>query len=126
MARPRQPQQCCSALCRREIQPWENGVEVMLFARTWGMNKRRTSKSERLFLCPRCATRTALGEVPPSGKPVDLAFFKIVLDLIGADPDVTDATFHQLQDRRQVILYDAPTLPEPEILPPQKRLREVS
>ena len=124
MARPKQPQTCCSALCRREIQPWESGVEIMLFARTWGMQKRRTSKSERLFLCPRCATRTALGKEPTPNTPVELVFFRVILDLAGADPDVTDATYQQLQQRRQDVLY-RPALPEPEIIPP-KRLREAS
>lgn len=122
MARPKQPQICCSALCRKDIQPWEGGVEIMLYARTSGMGKRRTSKSERLFLCPRCAMRTSLGEMPTPNKPVDLAFFKIVLDLVGAQPDVTDATFHQLEDRRKLVLYP-PALPPGEILPPTKELK---
>ena len=125
MARPRQPQTCCSALCRREIQPWEKGVEIMLFARTWGMGERRTSKSERLFLCPRCGTRYASSKVPSPNVPVELAFFKIILDLVGADPDVTEATFQQLAQRRQEILYSA-QLPEGEILSPPKRLKEAS
>ena len=119
MARPRQPQTCCSALCRREIQPWENGgAEILLLARTYGLGKRRTSKSERLFLCPRCATRTASEKEPTANTPVDLAFFKIILDLVGADPDVVDATFAQLHKRREELLYP-PALPAGEILLPR-------
>lgn len=90
-------------------------------ARTYGLGKRRTSKSGRLFLCPRCATRTASEKEPSANTPVDLEFFKIILDLVGANPDVVDATFKQLRERREMIMYP-PALPEPEILPPAKRL----
>lgn len=91
-------------------------------ARTYGLGKRRTSKSGRLFLCPRCATRTASEKEPSANTPVDLEFFKIILDLVGASPDVVDATFRQLADRRQAIIYP-PALPEAEILPPERRLK---
>jgi hypothetical protein len=123
MARPRPAQVCCSSQCRREIQPWEKGVEYVIFGRTMGMGKRRTSKSERIFLCPNCATRNATGKMPSPLDPVELAFFKVNLDLAGSHPDVTAATFEQLQLRRQEVLYQ-PALPAPEILPPPKRLKE--
>jgi hypothetical protein len=107
MGRPRQPQICCSSKCRREILPHEKGVAVTLFAQTLGMGKRRTSKSERLHLCPQCA------------------FFRILLDIAGVDAAVTEATFEQLAQRRQDLLY-AHALPEGEILSPVKRLKEAS
>jgi hypothetical protein len=91
------------------------------------MGKRRTSKSERLFLCPQCAYRVAGVEKEPSKTaPFDLAIFKVLLDLVGADPDVAQAGWELLQQRRRVILYEAPQLPEGEILPPPKRLKEAS
>jgi len=122
MSRPKQPQICCSSICRRVIQPWEKGIEFVLFGRTWGMGKRRTSKSERLFLCPQCSTRNATGKIPSALDPVELAFFKVNLDLGGSEPDVSQATFEQLQRRRQEVLYRN-ELPEAEILPPEKRLK---
>lgn len=123
MARPRQPQICCSSVCRREIQPFESAVAISCFAQTVGMGKQRTSKSQRYFLCPQCATRITLEKEPSRTAPFDQAIFRILLDLVGAVPDVAEATFRQLQQRRQQILYP-PALTEGEILVPQKRLRE--
>jgi hypothetical protein len=127
MGRPRQVQVCCSSKCLREIQPQEKAVALTCFAQTLGMGKRRTSKSERLFLCPQCAYRVAGVEKEPSKTaPFDLAIFRVLLDLVGADPDVAQAGWELLQQRRRVILYEAPQLPEGEILPPPKRLKEAS
>jgi len=125
MSRMRQLQVCCSSICLREIQPNESAVEIRCFARTHGMGKRRTSKSEQLFLCPQCANRTVSGKEPSKTAPFDMAIFKILLDLVGAQPDVAHEAWKQLQEKRQTILY-APALGEGEILPPQKRLKEAS
>ena len=125
MPRVRQTQVCCASICLREIHPWESAVEIRCFARTHGMGKRRTSKSEQLFLCPQCAQRTVSGKEPSKTAPFDIAIFKILLDLVGADPDVAHAAWEQLQERRKSILY-TPGLPEPEIISPAKRLKEAS
>lgn len=125
MPRLREIQTCCSSICLREIRPDESAVEIRAFARTHGMGKRRTSKSEQLFLCPQCAQRTVSGKEPSKTAPFDIAIFKILLDLVGADPDVAHAAWGQLQERRKAILY-APQLPEGEVLPPMKRLKEAS
>ena len=125
MARPRTPQICCSSLCRREILPNESAVAISCFAQTVGMGKQRTSKSQRYFLCPQCATRIASEKEPSKNAPFDVAIFRILLDLVGAVPDVTAATFQQLQQRRAEILYPA-ALPQGEILPPAKALKAAS
>ena len=126
MGRPRQTQTCCSSRCLREIQPHEKAVALTCFAQTLGMGTRRTSKSERLFLCPQCAYRVAGVEKEPSKTaPFDLAIFKVLLDLVGADGDVALASWEQLQKRRKDILY-SPALAEGEIIPPPKRLKEAS
>ena len=125
MARPRNPQTCCSSLCRREILPTESAVAISCFAQTVGMGKQRTSKSQRYFLCPQCATRITLEKEPSKNAPFDQAIFRILLDLVGAVPDVSEATFRQLQLRRQEILYPL-TLQQGEIISPPKRLKEAS
>jgi len=126
MGRPRQLQICCSSRCLRDIQPSEKAVALTCFAQTLGMGKRRTSKSERLFLCPQCAYRVAGVEKEPSKTaPFDLAIFKVLLDLVGADPDVAQAGWEQLKRRREELLCGL-ALTEGEILPPQKRLKEAS
>lgn len=125
MGRPRQPQICCSSRCLREIGPTEKAVALTCFAQTLGMGKRRSSKSERLFLCPQCAYRVAGVEKEPSKTaPFDLAIFKVLLDLVGAEPDVAQAGWEQLKRRRAELL--CPALPEGEVLPPPKRLKEAS
>lgn len=122
MGRPRPPQICCASLCLREIQPTESAVAITAFAQTLGMGSRRTSKSERLFLCPQCANRTVSGKEPSKTAPFDTAIFKILLDLVGAEPDVAQEAWKQLHDRRQTSLYGA-ALVEGEVLPPQKQLK---
>jgi hypothetical protein len=125
MARPRAPQVCASSKCQREILPHEKGVAVTLFAQTMGMGKRRTSKSERIYLCPQCALRVATENEPPKSAPVDRAYFRIMLDLGGSGMDIVQAAGECLERRRQEILYPT-ALPAPEILPPPKRLKEAS
>jgi hypothetical protein len=121
MGRPRQLQICCSSKCLREIQPQEKAVALTCFAQTMGMGKRRHSKSERLFLCPQCAYRVAGVEKEPSRTaPFDLAIYRVLLDLVGAEPDVAQAGWEQLQTRRNEILY-RPELTEGEVLAPQPR-----
>ena len=119
--RPRDAQFCCSSKCLREILPTEKAVALTVFACTLGMGKRRTSKSERLFLCPQCAYRVAGVEKEPSKTaPFDLAIFRVLLDLVGADPDVAQAGWEQLQQRRREFLYQ-PALATGEVLPPTRR-----
>jgi hypothetical protein len=125
MSRTRELQVCCSSICLREIQPDESAVEIRCFARTHGMGKRRTSKSEQLFLCPQCANRTVSGKEPSKTAPFDIAIFKILLDLVGAEGDVAHEAWKQLRERRKAILY-ANELPEGEVMPPVRRLKEAS
>lgn len=123
MARPSQPRICCSSICRRPILSNEKAVAVSLFAQTVCMGPQRTTKSQRLFLCPQCALRCATGKMPSPHDPVELAFFKIVLDLAGRERNVTEAAFQQLESRRQEVLYpDTMALVEGEVLPPSRRL----
>lgn len=126
MPRPRQPQICCSSVCRRPIDTWEKGIAITMFARTLGMGKQRTSKSERLFVCPQCAMRISLEKEPTKTAPVDLAFFHVLLDLAGSElMDVVIAAGELLQQRRLQLLYP-PLLPPGEILPPPKVLKAAS
>jgi hypothetical protein len=122
MARPRSAQICCSAKCQRVIGPTEKGIAVTLFAQTMGMGKRRSSKSERLYLCPQCAMRIAMENEPPKSAPVDRAYFRIMLDLGGSGSDVVQAAGELLEKRRTELLYP-PALPEGEIIPPSRALK---
>src|SRR4051794_41061402 len=110
MARPRAAQICCCSKCQREILTNEKGIAVTIFAQTMGMGKRRTSKSERIYLCPQCAIRVATENEPPKPSPVDLPYFRIMLDLAGSGADVVQAVGECHKRRRQEILYP-PALP---------------
>lgn len=117
---------CCSSRCLREIGPEEKAVAITCFARTLGMGAQRTSKSERLFLCPQCAYRVASVEKePPKTAPFDLAIYHVLLDLVGADGDVAMASWEQLQQKRRELLYPR-ELPAAEIMPPAKALKAAS
>src|ERR1017187_2765524 len=117
MARPRQSQFCCSSRCLREIEATEKAVALTVFACTLGMGKRRTSKSERLFLCPQCAYRVASVEKEPTKTaPFDLAIFRVLLDLVGAEPDVAQAGWEQLKQRREAVITNPALIGE--VLPP--------
>lgn len=121
--RRRSLQICCASRCLREIQPEEKAVGLKVVAQTMGMGKRRTSKSERLYLCPQCAYRVAGVEKEPSKTaPFDLAIFKVLLDLVGAEPDVAQAGWEQLQQKRKAFLYP-PALTEGEVIPPPRSLK---
>jgi hypothetical protein len=89
------------------------------------MGKRRSSKSERLYLCPQCAARIAMENEPSRSAPVDRAYFRIMLDLGGSGSDIMQAAGEVLEKRRQEILYP-PALPEGEILPPTRALKSAS
>jgi len=64
------------------------------------------------------------GKEPSKTAPFDIAIFKILLDLVGSDPDVAHEAWKQLQQRRESLLR--PALPEPEILPPARTLKAAS
>ena len=100
-------------------------MEIRSFARTVGMGKRRTSKSEQYFLCASCADLTAQGKEPTKAEPFNRAIFRILLDLVGADPDVSQASWEQTHQRRQEILY-TPALTQGEIIPPARALKSAS
>lgn len=125
MPRPRAPQICCSSRCLRNIEPHEAAIAISCFAQTVGIGKQRTSKSQRMFLCPQCAMRVVTAEKePPKTAPFDAAIFKVLLDLVGAHADIAQETWKQLQQRRDEILYPtAPALTEGEVIMPSRTLK---
>jgi hypothetical protein len=130
MARPSQPRTCSAPICRRPILSNEKAIAVSLLGQTVGMGPQHTAKTQRIYLCPQCALRYATGKMPSTRDPVELAFFKLILDLAGRWPVVTEAAFEQLAGRRQNVLYPE-TLTEVvegkgEVLPPERRLKEAS
>jgi hypothetical protein len=110
----RKPQICI--VCKEPIETNQSAVGISLFSQTVGMGKQRTSKSERLYLCPQCALHAAIGQEPPKSQPFNVAAYKILRYLIAADPDVMGEAFKELRHSL--------TLPvgQVEVLPPARRL----
>jgi len=128
MARPSQPRICSSSICRRPILSGEKAIAVSLLGQTVGLGAQHTSKTQRIYLCPQCVLRAAMGKMPSQRDPVELAFFKIVLDLAGSWPEVTQAAFQQLEGRRQEVLYPETMkqIVEGEVVPEPRRLKAAS
>lgn len=109
--------------CRCQIEPQMPAVAISLFCQTLGMGKRRASKSERIYLCPQCATVTAMGDEPPKGQPLNVAAYRIIRNLVGNDPSVVGKAWEELS---RELTAEPPALEPAEILPPSKRLKEAS
>ena len=109
--------------CGCQIEPQEPAVAISLFCQTLGMGKRKASKSERIYICPRCATVAAMGAEPPKGQPINVAAFKIIRNLVGSDPAVVGKAWEELS---QSIAPGTDQLPAAEIIPPSRSLKAAS
>jgi hypothetical protein len=108
--------------CHNVIEPQEPAVAISLFCQTLGMGKRKASKSERIYLCPRCATVAAMGEEPPKGQPLNVAAYRIMRNLVASDPAVVGKAWEELSQS----IVSSPALPAAEIIPPSRGLRAAS
>src|SRR5436305_4190648 len=105
--------------CREQIEPQDSAVGISLFCQTLGMGKRRASKSERIYLCPQCATVAAMGEEPPKTQPLNVAAYRIIRNLVATDPSVIGKAWEELSQQ----VTSPAQLPTAEVLPPERRLR---
>lgn len=104
--------------CARRIEPQEPGLTIVILAYTLGMGKRKSSKSERIYLCPQCAVVTAMGDSPSKSQPINAAAYRQVRNLVGSQPDVVGKAYEELS---QAIA--AGELTEGEVLPPSRTLK---
>ena len=70
-------------------------MAVFLFAQTVGIRPRRKSAARRICFCPQCSVCLAMG-LPPEGA-LNVAAWKMIRDLVGADPALNTAAWEALR-----------------------------
>ena len=112
--------------CGRTIETNESAVVMIHFLQTVGVKPRQKSGARRIYWCPQCAVVNAMGAKPGNGA-LNVAAYEQLRVLIGKDPSVTQSAWEELN--KGVLARPEKgqeALPEPEILPPPKRLKEAS
>jgi len=122
-------------MCRRcgsIIEINDKALAVFMFCQTAGMKPRRKASAPVIYICPPCTMVLAIRPGPPEPDFFNFAAFEMISKLTGTQrPEVHDAfqEMFELIIEREGRISDADfdaMLPEPEILPPAKRLKEAS
>ena len=116
----RKPAPCIG--CGLTVQLSDKAMVMFLGCQTVGITPRQKGTSERLYLCSRCTARVALNDKPSKNHPVEVAMYNMIVRVVGGDPAVIKAAWEYLNAQMNAV----PALPEPEVIPPPKRLREAS
>jgi hypothetical protein len=66
-----------------------------MFARTVGIRPRQKSAAQRICFCPQCSVSLAMGP-PPEGA-LNIAAWKMIRELVGADPALNEAAWESLR-----------------------------
>lgn len=118
--------------CGAEIQVSDKALAVFMFCQTAGMKPRRKASAPVIYICPSCTMVLAIRPGPPEPDFFNFAAFEMISKLTGTQrPEVHDA-FQQMFElviEREGKISEAEftnALPEPEILPPPRRLKEAS
>jgi len=80
--------------CNRELEVGHKSVAVYMFAQTVGIRPRQKSAAKRICFCPQCSVSLAMGP-PPEGA-LNVAAWKMIRDLVGADPALNQAAWETL------------------------------
>jgi hypothetical protein len=81
--------------CNRELEGKQKSVAVYMFAQTVGISPRQKSSSQRICFCAQCSVSLAMGP-PPEGA-LNIAAWKMIRDLVGADPALNQAAWEALR-----------------------------
>jgi hypothetical protein len=81
--------------CNQELEPGQKSVALYMFAQTVGVRPRQKSPAHRICFCPQCSVSLAMGP-PPEGA-LNVAAWKMIRDLVGADPALTAAAWEDLR-----------------------------
>jgi hypothetical protein len=81
--------------CNRELQPGHKSVAVYMFAQTVGVRPRQKSAAQRICFCPPCSVSLAMGP-PPEGA-FNVAAWKMIREVVSADPALTAAAWETLR-----------------------------
>jgi hypothetical protein len=81
--------------CNRELEPGHKSVAVYMFAQTVGVRPRQKSAAQRICFCPQCSVSLAMGP-PPEGA-FNVAAWKMIREVVSADPALTAAAWENLR-----------------------------
>ena len=70
-------------------------MAVYMFAQTVGIRPRQKSGARRICFCPQCSVSLAMGP-PPEGA-LNVVAWKMIRELVGADPALNEAAWESLR-----------------------------
>lgn len=124
---PARERTCCRR-CGAPIEVSDKALAVFMFCQTAGMKPRRKASAPVIYICPACTMVLAIRPGPPEPDFFNFAAFEMIAKLTGTQrPDVA-AAFQQMfeliieHEGRISDLELDHVLPEPEVLPPPRRL----
>lgn len=119
------------ATCRRcgtVVEVSDQGISVFMFCQTIGVKPRRKAAAPTLYICPSCVMVMAVKPKPDEWDFFNLNAYHMVRNLTGmhrADTQGAMGKMFALVIEREGRISEAEirqSLPEPEILPPMRRL----
>jgi hypothetical protein len=122
----------CCRRCGAMIEASEKALAVFMFCQTAGMKPRRKASAPVIYICPACTMVLAIRPGPPEPDFFNFAAFEMIAKLTGTQRPEVCAAFREMFElviEREGHIQDADLdalLPEPEILPPPRRLKEAS
>lgn len=120
-----------STLCRRcgaPIEVSDKALAVFMFCQTAGMKPRRKASAPVIYICPSCTMVLAIRPGPPEPDFFNFAAYQMISKLAGTHRHEVRAAFQEMFElviEREGMLGDRELdalLPEPEIMPPARRL----
>ena len=118
--------------CGSRIEISDKALAVFMFCQTAGMKPRRKASAPVIYICPPCTMVLAIRPGPPQPDFFNCAAFEMISKLTGTQRPEVHAAFQEMFEliiEREGKISEAEfenALPEPEILPPPRRLKEAS
>ena len=81
--------------CNRELESGHKSVALYMFAQTVGVRPRQKSTAQRICFCAQCSVSLAMGPAPEGA--LNVAAWKMIRDLVGADPALNEAAWENLR-----------------------------
>jgi hypothetical protein len=80
--------------CNRDLEG-SKSVAVYMFAQTVGFRPRQKSVAQRICFCSQCSVSLAMG--PPPDGALNVAAWRMLRDIVGADPALSQAAWEDLR-----------------------------
>lgn len=97
--------------CNRELDAGVKSVTVYMFAQTVGVRPRQKSSGQKICFCTQCCVSLAMGP-PPEGA-LNMSAWRMIREMVGADPALTAAAWQDLQEVAGLLPVPADGNPEP-------------